>query len=1108
MRQKWKRGLAGLLAAAALLGLPAGCKRQKEKTQTPADSDAVTAHDTEQVRQELQRLGGEAAYQNAFSELKEQSTTTFEGETYYRYSQYYHGIPVYGRSVVYVADENGERLTVTGNAEDVNYQGALMPQLTQQQAQEAVSQYVLGQYGEESLQELVVPEMTGQELCIYPQASSGDILAHQLTVFYNGEPYEAVVADEDGEVLTWTLQIEYEDDPVPAKANGEDVDGKNVTFQACLNPENGEYIMQDTKRNIVVYDANGETLVPSFSYMLEDSENEERVIYDVTRGILTINGEKMIGDRKVNINSFRWEFSTQENINGVHICTTTSMPWQHKQAVTAISRAAYAYDFYQEILKRTGYNGKNAKLSIVVRDKGAKAVVAYSNTSSPTVYSESMLSFYKDMGIDTIGHEYTHSNAAQIADLKNTGESGAINEALADIFGEMIEDYADGEMDGSCDWENGSRSLRNPGSKHDPTTYQGKYWADTADTSKGKDNGGVHKNSTVISYAAYLMWYGIDGTEAKRISTETLAKIWYRAMLMMPSDCNFMECRTLVEQAATSAKLTDKQLRCVSEAFDMVKIPSSRVEYTISTDAKLCVYDADGKLYDNYTYQVYGCETPFLLDGTFKEHISERTQTVTSAEPQPLNLPEGYYIIRILDNTDAQQPYTVCVAVGKSERTQLEIFTNYYTEETPTELAYEMRTERIEFPLSDGQVYYYNEISYPYFKGSTAAEKTLNAHYADIIAERRNNDTDYDALYAEEKRYEATLGIPYYNNLNAKVTYNKNGVVSITSVSVMWSGGMHPYWTISGLIYEVKSGKQLTYRDILQGSDEQIEEVLRQEQLKAVGKDMKKDQNACEGYALTDEGICFYYNVGDAVDRVPIVIPYTSEDSYQIDVEALLNGTMTENSGSSAGYAAVVQEAIGLRDEVGSYASGGGFLYDLNGDGQLELILLHDMLCEMENAVGKVPMMVCSVYTMENGTAVTLLKQKQLYVEAGGPSGSVGVVWKDGKNYFYLTSESGDSSGDPVMMRRGSWYLYELNGTQLTQSVKTEYWLATKWTGSTFQTLSSQSGATINGSKVDYAAYERWVGTLTKIKETVGCVSYYTGQEDAVSLEELLKQVQ
>ena len=1039
MRQKWKRGLAGLLAAAALLGLPAGCKRQKEKTQTPADSDAVAAHDTEQVRQELQRLGGEAAYQNAFSELKEQSTTTFEGETYYRYSQYYHGIPVYGRSVVYVADENGERLTVTGNAEDVNYQGALMPQLTQQQAQEAVSQYVLGQYGEESLQELVVPEMTGQELCIYPQASSGDILAHQLTVFYNGEPYEAIVADDGGTVMSFESKLQR--DGITINSMGEDVDGKEVTVKAYQMEAGGAYYLCDRERGFYVSDIGNESLRLIVSYT--DADNAQRYYtYDKQDEVWRREDGTEYNQEKVN--DMHWACTTEEHPNTIiPLCRTDTLPWNEPDAVTAMYRVEKAYDFYEDLFSRVDQNGRYDRVLIVTRDQFAASMGAFQYSPFDGV---TILSFgdRSNLTYDGIGHEYAHGVESATVGLSREGEAGAVSEGFADIFGELLEDYADGEMDGSCDWLRGkSRNLIEPEKSQEagvphPTQYQDENWENSADSDRTS-----HINSTVISHAAYLMWYGIDGTEAKRISTETLAKIWYRAMLMMPSDCNFMECRTLVEQAATSAKLTDKQLRCVSEAFDMVKIPSSRVEYTISTDAKLCVYDADGKLYDNYTYQVYGCETPFLLDGTFKEHISERTQTVTSAEPQPLNLPEGYYIIRILDNTDAQQPYTVCVAVGKSERTKLEIFTNYYTKEiAPSEVG-ELSIELLT---------------------SHWLKQSIQSSYVF----RFSTDGTFKAYYDGTESNSNRLTLSYTG------TYDLDGnTLTVAFDKTEYSPAFS---------YEV------TYL-----RKDQHPEITRWD---------------CADYIPQNQWFFFEKDFKFGVDPIAdnaFYLAWAEDDSIydQCEIRAKRSG-----SGSSAGYAAVVQEAIGLRDEVGSYASGGGFLYDLNGDGQLELILLHDMLCEMENAVGKVPMMVCSVYTMENGTAVTLLKQKQLYVEAGGPSGSVGVVWKDGKNYFYLTSESGDSSGDPVMMRRGSWYLYELNGTQLAQSVKTEYWLATKWTGSTFQTLSSQSGATINGSKVDYAAYERWVGTLTKIKETVGCVSYYTGQEDAVSLEELLKQVQ
>lgn len=202
---------------------------------------------------------------------------------------------------------------------------------------------------------------------------------------------------------------------------------------------------------------------------------------------------------------------------------------------------------------------------------------------------------------------------------------------------------------------------------------------------------------------------------------------------------------------------------------------------------------------------------------------------------------------------------------------------------------YEMKTEVIEFPLSDGTLYYSNTIKYPYFVGNSVIESALNQRYADMIAYCKANDTDYDEQYQEWGDDEARL--PYYDDTSSEVLYDGRGAISVKEIHVMWSGGMHPYHEVIGLNYDLATGKELTYHDILDGTDAQIDSALRYYYEKGVGKatdyivSVMKEYTA---YALCEEGLCFFYNVGDAVERAEIIIPYTSDDTYVISLSDLL----------------------------------------------------------------------------------------------------------------------------------------------------------------------------------------------------------------------------
>jgi len=127
---------------------------------------------------------------------------------------------------------------------------------------------------------------------------------------------------------------------------------------------------------------------------------------------------------------------------------------------------------------------------------------------------------YDDMStVDIVGHEFTHGVIQHTADLRYSGESGALNESFADIFGEMSEFFARGK----CDWRAGqqvglssrvrSRSFRDPNSVNLPDTYQGRAWinAECGAPVGINDFCGVHTNSSVQNKWFYILSNGETG---------------------------------------------------------------------------------------------------------------------------------------------------------------------------------------------------------------------------------------------------------------------------------------------------------------------------------------------------------------------------------------------------------------------------------------------------------------------------------------------------------------------------------------------------------------------------------------------------------------------
>ena len=144
--------------------------------------------------------------------------------------------------------------------------------------------------------------------------------------------------------------------------------------------------------------------------------------------------------------------------------------------------------------------------------------------------------------LDVIAHEFTHGVTAATANLIGMGESGALNEATSDFFGELVEGKGTWTM-GEDLFPAGSgkviRNLKDPTLVIDevlsPTTGQILHLPDPAkfsdyvgvaanDECSGNNDGcWVHFNSTIWSHGLYLIFEAIghDKAEALYYSVQT-----------------------------------------------------------------------------------------------------------------------------------------------------------------------------------------------------------------------------------------------------------------------------------------------------------------------------------------------------------------------------------------------------------------------------------------------------------------------------------------------------------------------------------------------------------------------------------------------------------
>jgi Zn-dependent metalloprotease len=196
--------------------------------------------------------------------------------------------------------------------------------------------------------------------------------------------------------------------------------------------------------------------------------------------------------------------------------------------------------FYERVFRRRSIDGLGMRLDSTVH-YGTRFGNAMWNGRQMVYGDGDGVVFNRfTASVDVIAHELTHGVTQHTAALGYSGQTGALNEHISDVFGIMVKQYLLGQSAYQSDWLIGAglfgpavrggsavRSLAAPGSAYDdpilgtdpqPSHMDG-YVRTTA------DNGGVHINSGILNYAFYLAAMAIGGK-----TWEGPGRIWYAAL--------------------------------------------------------------------------------------------------------------------------------------------------------------------------------------------------------------------------------------------------------------------------------------------------------------------------------------------------------------------------------------------------------------------------------------------------------------------------------------------------------------------------------------------------------------------------------------------------
>jgi Zn-dependent metalloprotease len=178
-------------------------------------------------------------------------------------------------------------------------------------------------------------------------------------------------------------------------------------------------------------------------------------------------------------------------------------------------------------------------------------------------------------GIDVIGHELTHGVTQHEANLEYSGQSGALNESISDVFGIQVKQMALGQTVEQADWLIGAdivgpelapalRSMKEPGhaNAHDDQP---------ADMDHYVQGGDVHTNSGIPNRAFYVVASTLGGH-----SWEAAGPIWYAALCdpQLSSAATFAAfAKVTLKHAQRTYGTTSPQVDAVRAGWDAVKVP-------------------------------------------------------------------------------------------------------------------------------------------------------------------------------------------------------------------------------------------------------------------------------------------------------------------------------------------------------------------------------------------------------------------------------------------------------------------------------------------------------------------------------------------------------
>lgn len=255
------------------------------------------------------------------------------------------------------------------------------------------------------------------------------------------------------------------------------------------------------------------------------------------------------------------------SVDEAEVTSTEELTKAEISAKQAFEHTKFTRDFLEGFLDRKGIDGQGGTIHVNVNfgDRYNNAFWDGDELTMGTGDNRVFIDFSKSL--DVIAHEMAHGIVQFVSPLEYAGESGALNEHFADVFGSAVQAFKRMQEGLEHDWVIGNeimgpdlygetlRSMESPGTAynhrllgHDPQPahYADRYIGDD-------DNGGVHINSGIMNKAFTLV--------AKRTGFRAAGLIWFAGLQRLWPTASFDDAKVMIVESAREKEKANSLIR-------------------------------------------------------------------------------------------------------------------------------------------------------------------------------------------------------------------------------------------------------------------------------------------------------------------------------------------------------------------------------------------------------------------------------------------------------------------------------------------------------------------------------------------------------------------